>query len=258
MSLNDLQRNIISKLQTMSFKNIKFIILSITIIIIAFAMGCEKQCYKYYQASFPINMYAKSDTINIGDTIFLKARFSRLIVNQAESGNFYLTDEFFYHNLNIVLLDRDSVDLMSIYSTGAYNSFDIFNKTGYFGEVYGNSLVKINYKTVNDSAIVDLQLIAKDTGVFVFMLVDQAAYRFGVLPISNKGNYTLGNSDCLEYYWHGLFINENTNNNYYLIKEHNAYIEDTTPYLTPDDRNKSSKDRQHDLEFGSFSVVVRE
>jgi len=222
-------------------------------------MGCEKQCYKYYQASFPINMYAKSDTINIGDTIFLKVKFSRAMINQAPSEDFYLTDEFIEHNLDIVLLDHDSVRLDGINTTGAYNNFDIVNNIGHLGDAYYNSIVEINYQITHDSAFGDFQLIARDTGVFVFRIYDAASFRYHN-RMSDYG-LTLGNQKCNEYYWHGLFTNQNTSNNFYIIQDNNAYtVTKLNTYFDPDNRmNKNStNDRQYDLEFGSFSVVVRE
>jgi len=243
----------------MTIKNNKLAALSILSVIVLLATGCKiNNCEKYYQASFPINMYANSDTISIGDTISLKVRFSRAMVNQAPSDDFILTDDFIDHELNIALLDHDSMRLNISNSTAANSLFDIVNNVGNFGDTYGNSLLKINYQTTNDSAIVDLQLIAKKTGVFVFMFIDFAASRH-TPTISNHDNLTLGHPDCTEFYWHGLFINRNTNTNYYLIQDHNAYIETTiNTYLDPDNWDKNAaNDRQHDLEFGSFSVVVK-
>jgi len=245
----------------MTFKNNKLKTLLFTIIIIAFAMGCEeKHCYNDYQATFPFNMYAKSDTINIGDTISLKVRFTRAIFNQAPSEDFYLPDEFVEHDLNIVILDHDSVDLNSIYSTGGYSSFEIVNNIGHLGGAYFNSLVEINYEITHDSAFGDFQLIARDTGVFVFTIHDHAFYRYKN-ELTQNYDITIGHSQCYEYYWHGLFLNQNENNNYYIIQKNNAFNHlEHFEYFDPDNRmNKNSiNDRKHDLEFGSFSVVVRE
>ncbi len=227
--------------------------------------GVKDTCYYYHQVTFPISISAKSDTINIGDTVKIDMAFSRTLKEELTEDYLFLPEEFIDHYISIVKIDRDYVDLISTYSTGGVSSFDTLSLVGQLSYDFINFNRHFRYKITSDSVFGSFRFIAKDTGTFVFDLVDAAYYRFqGSL---RKQGITLCNTECNEQYWHGFMKNLNTNNNYYIIQKRHVYFDttrfhyfdQTVPYNPTDPNHKNNvNDFKKNLQYGTFSVVVKD
>lgn len=251
----------------MDFKNKNFLnILLFSIIGFNFSCDPKNECYYYHQVTFPITIYAESDTIQIGDTIHLNVAFSRKLKEVLYSDYVYLPEDFITHNLSIYKIDRSNFELNNTNFPGSVSSFDTNAVIGRFKDIFMNTILNINYILKNDSVFGSFNLIAKDTGTFVFYITDAASYHYNQ-GLNNYG-ISLSNTECNQSYWHGLMVNLNTNNNYYIIQKHHVHFDTTkfwyynlnssNPYNTGDPNNKNSMtEMKKNLEFGTFSVVVK-
>lgn len=247
-----------------------YIPLGIFIISLLTIFSCKpkKNCNVFYQVHFPFNLHAKSDTISIGDTVYLDVNLSRNFKEVLSGNNLYLPEEFIKHNIAIFKLDKDSVNLDDISSTGGLSDFNSLSLIGSLGPNFHNWERLANYIFTKDSAVGSYRFIAKDTGTFVFYLSDAAYYNYHS-PLS-KYNISFGNIDCTESYWHGLFVNDNIDNNYYIIQKRHAFFDTTSfkyynfndpNYDLSDRYNPNNKnfvnDQKQNLKLGTFSVVVK-
>ncbi len=239
-------------------------LISIILMTIIFT-SCDPKnsCYVYHQVTFPINLYAKSDTIHLGDTVSLEVAFPRKLKEELYEEYIYLPEDFIKHNLSIVKIDKDTVQLNSTTSTGAISSFKSFSIVGNLTDVFINYNQLFTYLLKNDSVFGSFKFIAQDTGTFVFYLIDFAYYKYrSDLP------YSLSNTDCFEEYWPGLMLNKNEDNNFYIIKKHHVFFDTTMAmyfdrdYSGPEYANNPNvkngpNDNRKNLRYGTFSVVVR-
>jgi len=233
-------------------KNLK-IIIALLVFISLFSCGKDPICFDDFQFKIPINIYAKSDTISIGDTVSVDIAFPTILINLINGDKLAVPAKYFVHSISInkITDDSNSLYIDAYYSTGGYNCFNIIPITGSISTAGGyNFFGDLNYINQNDSVYGKFSYIANDTGTFVFTMVD---FLFVQLN-SNSTNEDLGlnpTNDCKDQWRNTLFENQKPNN-YYIIKQRGVYV-DSTKFQYP----KSVIDKQYNLKYGSFSVVVK-
>jgi hypothetical protein len=251
----------------MDFNKTKFVYLFIMGVLITpiinSSCGNKDNCFVYHQVTFPFNMYAKSDTISLGDTVSIELAFPRRLKEVLYDDYLYLPKDFFRHVVSIIKIDKDSIELNNLQSsTGDIFDFNAIALVGELSYTFGSYNQHIDYLITEDSVFGDFKFIALDTGTYVFYLSDFAYYNFrDDLP------YALSNTECYESYWHGLMLNENPDNNYYIIKKHQVHFDtlhvqyfDVTQDGVHDLNNPNARhsvnDDKKNLRYGTFSVVV--
>lgn len=228
--------------------------------------GVKDTCFYYHQVTFPITISAKSDTINIGDTVKIDMAFSRRLKEELESDFLFLPVDFIDHNIIIMKIDTSFVDLTNVNSTGGVASFDTLSIVGQLKDNFLNQIRRFSYNITSDSVFGSFRFIARDTGTFVFCLSDGAFYKYFYHDMDDLG-ISLIETECYEKYWHGFMKNLNANNNYYIIQKRNVYydtthmyyFDQTVPYKPKDPNHKNSiNDFKKNLQYGTFSVVVKD
>lgn len=243
-------------------KRINQLKLWVIVPIVLFFSNCDPNdyCILYHQVEIPVNIYAANDTIHIGDTISLDIAFSRSLKEILYPDHIFLPDKLLKSGISIYKIDSNNIKLLLYNTMGINNSFDTLSIIGSFT----NSRI-INYEITNDSVFGKFRFIAKDTGTFVFVLNDgllNSAASIEELSIS-FGTST----ECSEMYLPCLFKNSNINNNFYIIQQRQVHFDSTLVRYydgniarnISDPNNKNSvNDDKRNLEFGTFSVVVKE
>ena len=229
----------------------------------------DDPCFTYYQVEYPFEIGSVSDSISIGDTVFFDIAIATSHKNIMGGSNIVLPLELIYHNLNIVRIENDSIDILSSDATPACSSFDYYCKKGALDESYHNYFYPLVYESQNDSLLGSYKFVAKESGTYVFFLYDYAFELYRSDPLGEQ-NISISDVECLEYYWHGLFLNQNVDNNYYILDEHKARFD--TVYFLYYDRNDPNYDRSNyhnpnnknyvndmkqNLRFGTYSFVVK-
>ena len=222
------------------------------LIFLIVSCGKKQVCFDEYQFKLPVSIRAKSDTITVGDTIFINLNFSTKQKNLITNNDVNIPAKYFVHSIQVnkITDDSNSLFIEASYATGAYNQFTPIAVTGDISKSgWHNFYGDLTYKVLNDSLHGVYYLIANDTGTFVFTMVD---FLFTQLN-ANAVNEDLGlnpSNDCKDLWRYTLFDNK-APNNYYIIKQRGVYI-DTTRYQYPN----AVIDKKYNLKHGSFSVVI--
>lgn len=256
----------------MTFDNSNFKLLTIVfvILIIGGLFSCsDDPCFKYYQVEYPFKMYSKADTIDIGDTIFLDIAIANPFTNVMSGESIELPPELIEHFIYMTFIDKDSIVLQSIYRTGACSLFSFVCLKGNLENDFGNWFYPMEYIKQGDSLFGQFAFIANNSGTFVFHLSDYAFDKYEPDPLEDY-NISLGEAECYEYYWQGLFINNKQDNNFYIIKDHSIHFDTTSfkywdrndsNYDKVNDHNPNNKnypnDMKQNLKYGTYSFVVR-
>jgi len=242
-----------------NFIKMKKLIVLFSISFVVSLFSCNKNyCVERFQYTLNHDMYANNDTINIGDTVFLDIDIPTRLKDELSGEIIQFPDKLLWHAIKITRIDKDSVSLSSIYSTGAILDFDTLLFKGSLAESFHLWSRDINLTYKGGRAIGHFGFIAKSSGTFVFDLFDRSFWTFDD-PLSTYDIY-LNDHDCTEWYWHSLYINNNTDNNYYIIQQHHVHY-DTTTFEYSEYKNEANKnfvlDMKKNLQYGTFSVVVK-
>jgi len=234
----------------------KFILL---MIIIVFLFSCGKKqllCVDEYQFKIPFKMYAKSDTIAIGDTIFLDIAFPVKLENKMNGETVNVPAEYFKHyiDINKITDDSNSLYISAYFSTGGLSNFDISAVLGEFSTNNNhNFFCDFNYLNENDSIFGKYIFIAKDTGTYIFRMTDYFYYQ--QKSMRDKNGYVelnLNPNECKDHWRLCIFENQMPTN-YYIAEKRGAYIFTEPKY----DYQDSYTDNLNNFRYGSFSVVVK-
>ncbi len=216
---------------------------------ILMASSCEKNCKYDFQFQQFVKIYPTLDTIRVGDTFYFEIKNPTNMYNMAESSLIEMKDyppNILIATYKLTMNDSNKTicyetnGLLDLLLPNAGNSFDYMSIEGKWRK-WGKEHHFIEYNVINKNFVHKTAIIAKDTGQYLFLLVDYNAYYSGTSIAAFE-------TDCSKRWYLTQYTVNDGNCNTYLLDNIGINL-----CISNHLRDETEK---YNFKYGSWNVVV--